>query len=101
MIRGPDISLQKLYPLQAESRSYHSQLVEILGVSMVIMECDNSSEKIVIDSVNCEREFCRRCRRNARIKEEDYCDRCSKSIAENELFQEKSTGSNSLKSPLS
>ncbi|CAG9539192.1 unnamed protein product [Cercopithifilaria johnstoni] len=101
LIRGPDISLQKLYPLQVESYSYHSQLVEILGVSMVRIECDNSSEEIIIDLVTCEREFCKRCRRNVRLKEEDYCDRCSKSIAENEMLQERNTGNNYSKSPLS
>lgn len=92
MIRGPDVSLQKLYPLQAGSCSYHSQLVEILGVSMVRMECDNSGEKIIINSVASDREFCKRCRRNVRLKEEEYCGRCSKSIAENELFQKVDVG---------
>ncbi|KAM3721218.1 Isoleucine--tRNA ligase [Dirofilaria immitis] len=60
LIRGPDISLQKLYPLQTESLA-------------------------------CEREFCKRCRRNVRFKEKNYCDRCSKSIAENELSREMDT----------
>lgn len=83
LIRGPDLILQKLYPLQIESCSYYSQLVEILGVSMVRMECDNTSKQIIIHSVACEREFCKRCRRNVRPKEEKYCDRCSKSITEN------------------
>ncbi|EJW85762.1 hypothetical protein WUBG_03329, partial [Wuchereria bancrofti] len=64
LIRGPDLILQKLFPLQVESCSYYSQLVEILGVSMVRMECDNTSKQIIIHSVACEREFCKRCRRN-------------------------------------
>uniref|UniRef100_A0A0R3S1I2 isoleucine--tRNA ligase n=1 Tax=Elaeophora elaphi TaxID=1147741 RepID=A0A0R3S1I2_9BILA len=101
LIKGPDIILQKLYPLQAESHSYHSQLVEILGVSMVRIECDNISEEITIQSVDCERKFCKRCRRNVRLKKEDYCDRCSKSIAENELFQEGNIGDIFSKSSLS
>uniref|UniRef100_A0A1I7VVF5 isoleucine--tRNA ligase n=1 Tax=Loa loa TaxID=7209 RepID=A0A1I7VVF5_LOALO len=101
LVRGPDVSLQKLYPLQAESCSYHSQLVEILGVSMVRIECDNTSEKVIIHSVACGRELCRRCRRNVRLKEEEYCDRCSKSIAENELLQKTNARNDFSKSPFS
>uniref|UniRef100_A0A8R1Y320 isoleucine--tRNA ligase n=1 Tax=Onchocerca volvulus TaxID=6282 RepID=A0A8R1Y320_ONCVO len=91
LIKGPDISLRKLYSLQAESCSYHSQLVEILGVSMVRIEYDNTNEEIIIHPVTCERDFCKRCRRNVKLKEDDYCDRCSKSMAENELFHEMGT----------
>ncbi|VDP22846.1 unnamed protein product [Onchocerca flexuosa] len=99
LIKGPYMSLRKLYPLQAESCSYHSQLVEILGVSMVRIEYDNINEEIIIHSVTCEREFCKRCRRNVKLKEEDYCDRCSKSIAENELFHDEMDTENIFSKP--
>ncbi|VDN03242.1 unnamed protein product [Thelazia callipaeda] len=85
LITGPDVVLQKLYPLQADPCSYNSELVEILGVSEVKMETDNDSE-IAIHFVQCDREFCKRCRRNVKLMDEDYCERCRKAVKENEIM---------------
>lgn len=85
LLRGPGKRLEKLQPLQQTSCSYYSELVEILGVSMVRLECDDSCQEIFVHLVDSEREFCKRCRRRTRLKEEYYCRRCARSVAEYDI----------------
>lgn len=88
LIKLTEEERRRIYPLQTTSLSYESELVELLGVSMVRLEIDETEGQLTVKSVSCERQQCRRCRKMCRREGDEYCDRCTASLSELKALKE-------------
>lgn len=74
---------QRLSLLQKEDRSFHSELVEILGVSMVdIVKRHDVQHYLDVQLVSSEGDYCDRCRKKNRHQPDRYCVRCANALRE-------------------
>uniref|UniRef100_A0A0M3HV85 isoleucine--tRNA ligase n=1 Tax=Ascaris lumbricoides TaxID=6252 RepID=A0A0M3HV85_ASCLU len=74
---------QRLSLLQKEDRSFHSELVEILGVSMVdVVKRHDVQHYLDVQLVSSEGDYCDRCRKKNRHQPDRYCVRCANALRE-------------------
>uniref|UniRef100_A0A915AGI7 Methionyl/Valyl/Leucyl/Isoleucyl-tRNA synthetase anticodon-binding domain-containing protein n=1 Tax=Parascaris univalens TaxID=6257 RepID=A0A915AGI7_PARUN len=74
---------QRLSLLQKEDRSFHSELVEILGVSMIdIVKRHDLQRYLDMQLISSEGNYCERCRKKNRHQSDRYCVRCANALRE-------------------
>ncbi|KHN86887.1 Isoleucine--tRNA ligase, mitochondrial [Toxocara canis] len=73
---------KRLSLLQKEDRSFHSELVEILGVSMAILVRRCEQHHLVVKLIASEGDYCDRCRKKNRPHSDTHCFRCTNALKE-------------------
>lgn len=87
----PEATARLLERVQKEKEAYHSELCELIGVSMVRLGvselstvADTVDEDLGVELVESNAEHCVRCRRHTRVGGE-YCKRCADAVFTKEL----------------